>query len=508
MILAELVLTLALAPQEAGSVAAPPQVRVTESGHGRLYTVRATNHSVHDILNEVAKASGRSSITVEERGIASDLAGVLLRVDLRDRTLNEIVEYVAGAAGLEVAIEPQRFLVREIPRREGADGVRELTERAIRTYRNVLVRHVGHPDSARIYLEMGNLRYRTEAWFEAIQEYDSLIRLFPDHAGVPEALLHSAQAFEKLGDKESARRRLQTLARQYEGHPLVVEAYLSLARLYRDQKDNTAERDAIRSALASLADHVHPPEVHVRASAYLIEGGEYGLADQLLQDLLRRRLSAEDREHALYQRVRALFEMGSDLEAVTACTAYLAAFPKGEHAGRVYLLLARTHLRSKTPLPGLLAVEHVAQALPQVAAPDELDLLRALLYEAMSLESRALAILEPIVASESSPVRRDAAEALARIASGRAAWEKAKYAYVQYRRSGGPADRAMLGIAECWLAQGNPARARDAAQAGLELSEHPDTARQLKEVIGKASTLLGDHGRAAAIFGSSGKEEP
>jgi hypothetical protein len=156
-------------------------------------TLVGSNVSLFTVARRVAELSNRLLFGFEERALAAPL----VTVDLRDRPLEEALEYVLGSAGLAAEITPSVLDVRTADLFGDADALRM---RALAGYSRSTLRHVDSALAPRARLAQGALEEERGNDTSAIGHYQLLIEAHPASPLVLEATLRIADALARQGE--------------------------------------------------------------------------------------------------------------------------------------------------------------------------------------------------------------------------------------------------------------------------------------------------------------------
>lgn len=480
--------------------AADADVTVTPSKDD-LFTVSVSAQR-EPVLAIVHAICGRASLPVQVAPeLLHELREVVVSVDLKNRPIEQALEWIGGAAGIEVRLANERVTVTLAT--DEAASVDAIASRAIDLYRRALVRYADHPEVARLYLEIGRLQGLLGNWPLALLEFETVLRSFPSNAALPEALYESGHAYLRAGDVETGRQRLLSLTERRPDSPLAVQAYLTVARSYQDIDNERAVR-LVRHALESFI-HV-PTESKLEAAELICSLGEYLSALELCDAIASEDLSKKQRRDLALLRLRVQRGMGDSQQAVRTAQAFLAEHRQGEDAVAASLILADLALEAERPFEALnaaAAAERLDRGQKQRYA---IERLYALAYRAMELPVRALAHFEKALsAAPDSASRQQMAHIAAQVALADQQFEVARRYFDLWRQSGGPQAKALLGTASCFVKEGKTERALEVAEAALASCDDEDDRQGLLALVGSVHERAGDYDRAARAFSGGGR---
>lgn len=183
-----------LSPRERDELSQPLRVerRLDEDGV-EYVTLVGTNVSLYTITRRVAELSNRLLFGFEERALAAPL----VTVDLRDRPIEEALEYVLGSAGLAAEITPSVLDVRTADLFGDANALRM---RALAGYSRSTLRHADGALAPRARLAQGELEEERGNDTAAIGHFQLLVEAHPASPLVLEATLRIADALVRQGE--------------------------------------------------------------------------------------------------------------------------------------------------------------------------------------------------------------------------------------------------------------------------------------------------------------------
>ncbi len=111
-----------------------------------------------------------------------------------------------------------------------------------------------HPKSHRtdkIHFFLGKLYLRKTNYLDAIRQFKTLLKKFPDSLLAPSAWLHVGYANARRGEVDQAIQSYGNLVSNYPSHPLVTEAKWQRAILF-SEKGRTKKASSILNQIATL----------------------------------------------------------------------------------------------------------------------------------------------------------------------------------------------------------------------------------------------------------------
>jgi tetratricopeptide (TPR) repeat protein len=312
-------------------------VEVDPSGARDRASVRAVNASLERVVDELARRTGRIV-----RGLDGPKRAALVTVELVDRPIEQILEYVLGTCGLRAEFQPGAIeIVEENTEALSVERVREL---AMSQYVRATMRFPGHPAVERGRLSQGALEEARGNLAAALEQYQILLDDYPNSPLRLEGHLRAGDALERLGRFAEAAGEYRHAAGTDEQDAQHVPARLGLARcqlalgnpelaeilvdtlddaIPSDDRADTAERNLVR-ARTQVAR-----EQFVDALATLDQLDRLGLPDSALAESMELRARAFEglelmREAGRFWLVRARLTEGPQAAAAFERAATLA----------------------------------------------------------------------------------------------------------------------------------------------------------------------------------------
>jgi hypothetical protein len=442
---------IALALLVALAAHATAGVTVHETDGAPRLTVRAREVSALELLREVARRTNRVLLTTEDLP-AGDL---LSAVDLRDRAVDEIVEILAGAAGLAATIKMDSITVTTEP----ADLTpRELRLRALSAHARALLAHPHHDEMLRTRVEMARLHLglgqEESAIDELLRASEAIANLPP--GGQDEDVLELARSiavllgegYARLGKWEHVVRHHAALATDPDCDAGIRvrlgRAYLALGR-------NGEARDQL--VLACHAEAPHGVEAELALGQLDMATGDPLAA----LDHLRRATSSPDARigGTALLALAGLHREGEDPRAeAETLVVFGRRYPDDERAaGAMLRLVALTEGPLARPLDAALLLEETLKKHPgcmdELAAILRLAKLRA---RAELVDSACASLESEIEArTDDDPARAALLEELGEILEDALLPARARIAYRRLSLVRGRDLSARLRAARCLL---------------------------------------------------------
>jgi len=172
----------------------------------------------------------------------------------------------------------------------------------------------------------------------AIQEFENLIKRFPDTKEADRAYLKMADAYFNLGDKEKARQIYQEYISKHANTPEAIDAAYQLALL--EMKESG--KDVTKQLEEFIKKYPQYPFVNLLivqlADAY-VQDNDFENAEKLYKMVIEK--DVEESEYALYKLAYMKFKYGRKGLAIVLLREYLNKYPEGKYTLQVKELLAQ-----------------------------------------------------------------------------------------------------------------------------------------------------------------------
>lgn len=367
-------------------------VRLTSpEGQPQRLDVIATGAPVSDVFSRIARTIGRQ-LTIAE-GEAELRSIRPLEAHLRDRPLEDVLNWMAASAGLIVRLGREKLrLEADVP---GDSTIVSLLERARNQYLLALVRHPTHVEAPRLRFEIANIHYALGEYELAADQYLNLIQLHPTFGDLPMAHFRASHAFRQLGNEVQAGRQLSQLIEDFPDGPLAAPAYVELAHsLHLRGEDRKAEY-ALRHVTERMKKQLAPVTL-LRAAWLLCESGSYERSATAFDEALEAASAAADKNmqaEALAGLTESYAGLGNWPRVIDIVARFVKTIHESPHAARIFFQLARAHRELEDPLTTLLAVRRAREFAPIEEITERLNLLEGEVYADTGMLAHALPLL-------------------------------------------------------------------------------------------------------------------
>jgi tetratricopeptide (TPR) repeat protein len=284
----------------------PLVVEVDPTGPRDRASVRAANASLERVVGELARRTGR---VVE--GLTGPGRNALVTVELIDRPVEQILEFVLGSAGMRAELRPG--LLRVLPDDSETLSPERLRERALALYLRSTMEHPDHPAAERGRLSQGAVEEARGNLSAALEHYQTLIEFYPESPLHAEAHLRSGSALERLGRFAEAANEYRVAASGEESAPQHAPAKLGLARC----RIELGNPDLAEIMIDMLDDAIPPSSRAEAAERGLVRAQAQVLREEFVEALATLdqldRLGQPDSTLARSMELRAMAFEGLDL---------------------------------------------------------------------------------------------------------------------------------------------------------------------------------------------------
>jgi TolA-binding protein len=414
-----------------------------------------------------------------------------------------------------------------------------LQDRAIRAYREGILRFPESPSVAEAHLHIASIFAERGDTRAALAEYAMLLERFPSHESADDARLARARLMFEMGDVADARDEGYLLIDGYLDSPLAADAYLLVARAH----ERLGELDEARTAYAHVQERTTPgDERFLQAREGLasldLAGGNGEAAVKVHRELLDEAATQAQRDARQFRLAQTYLDAGDPVRGRRVLRQILAGYKLNAYREpAAYLLADSYYADGRMPQ----AAQYYARALLDFPSSGQRTaaLFRAAdAYKRLMLYDEALAMVRQVAAG-SDPEPTPAELAQAKLGAGELLYldgqysaaleelygalvgeitaserQQAAYRIAQsYYRSGyynealeafgaalaqAPehelAFEATLAVADCYVKRGWLDEARRQYRAILDASSEQDTAEQLAERSKIAFKLLDTYG--------------
>lgn len=314
------------------------QVRVARVDGEFRCSVYAERAPLHELLTDLSR---ECEVVLE--GFERVSRSAQVDVDLVDRPIAQVLDYVLGSVGLRVESRAGTWRVTDSPR--APLEPERLREEAMSALFAALRDFPDHPAAADGLIAQGLLELDRGHAAAASAQFDALVERFPDSPRVPEALWRSARAQMELHEWEDAADRFAELLRLDVEHPFESEARVELARCAIGRGE-PADALVLLDALEALDPATDQTDERARGLVRAEALNDLGRARECMPLLDRiEALAPRGAEVvAVYeQRARALEAVGRPADAARLWLAFAESCPADErtlglrHAARLAL---------------------------------------------------------------------------------------------------------------------------------------------------------------------------
>lgn len=305
------------------------------------YTVECVGAPAYEVFSKIAEEAGLNLVV--EDSVKQRLDAELVSAFMNERPIEEILEYVAGQAGMIYSLDEKR--IRVVPLENYIQGGWvAMKDEAIKAFRRSLYRFLGHDDAPKVYFEISKLHYLAGDFDAAISPAKTLIVEYPEFSQVPLTLLNIASCYMELGDFTKARQNLSELVNKYTAHPVAQEGYLLLARCWWKEGNPAAAQLTLRT----LEDRF--PDSHLRHEGKAVLGrillslGQYGEVIKLTKPVMMTQVEKDDTAISLQLlKTEALLRSGEPQKSVHCAVELLERFPGNDREMDALYLLAESY---------------------------------------------------------------------------------------------------------------------------------------------------------------------
>lgn len=221
-----------------------------------------------------------------------------------------------GVRQAPLAVTHARQMARDLAilynQQSGSEGSAVVASRVLTSLGGMLMEHAQQLPAAELFFQALELDgrnvparlalatvYEKSAQAEsAVKALRELLKLDPDH---PEARFRLAMNLKRMGEKDEARKILETLAASNDAGWVGPLVFQELARLHAESEGWADAEKVLRSGLGRYPDHVR---LHLELSSVLDRRGSFGEAKTLMQKIVSLPAGSGDAERLLYNSVR------------------------------------------------------------------------------------------------------------------------------------------------------------------------------------------------------------
>lgn len=298
----------------------PADLRFDSLGGGR-YRVQSTNTTLAEVFRQLALTSGVELRATDELRRLTEAR--VPTIDLADVTLDELLEFLGGAFGIETYLLDGSLSLEVRTDPAAPSGWSERKEAAISILRRALLRYPTYSQAWKAYLQIGDMHFRDRMYDEAISEYRMILGMNAPMEGLAAAKLALGRAYLASNDPARARFYLLDFTRRHPRDGRFVEAYEMIAETFL--RDNDAAM-ASRTLTYLLENDLTPQQygrvqrLKGRAAAL---AGRYEESAMAYRAALEAQLTEEDAVEVGIELARSLLEAGRDSAVVAAVAEFL-----------------------------------------------------------------------------------------------------------------------------------------------------------------------------------------
>ncbi len=342
-------------PAPAGRLApaAPDDVVVSVERSDDVWwcTVRCESAPVHRVIGALAGALG-----LDVEGFDAATRAAFVTVDLENRRLAQVLEYVLAGVGLRAEVRTHAIVV--APFALEAQEPEQLLDLALVAYLKAGAAFPSHPLGAQARLSQGRIEERRGNLGAALGHYEHVLESYGTSPLVPRAMLATAQTLERMGLYAQAREQFKELANLDVAHEHQSDAWMGMIRA-----TNAMQDWQLALSMIAAADNEHPSRDRTEARDRLFERaralvglGEHVEALSVLDEVDRRGMRTDQRDDSFALRASAFEGLDMLAEAGTSWLIY-ARRVDGTERARALEAAARLALEAEDEVRVLMLAE-------------------------------------------------------------------------------------------------------------------------------------------------------
>ncbi len=355
------------------------------------------------LLQKIAKVTQRELRL--DAGEAALRSAAPLDVHLKRRPTHEVVEWVAGAAGL--CAELLRASIRVHADRIEGRAAEDALQRAIDGWHASLLRDPLQPDAPRLRFQIGNALYQLGDFQNAILVWKELetntkpgrptasgsVGADDDFGDLPMVYFRCGHAYAAMGDEPNAQEQWLTIAQRFSASELVASARLAAVQSFRRQHDETNASLVLRIVIEGMRSGLAPLDL-VTAAELLNEGGSYERASEVLRYGMPSFTDPKLENRAAIALARSLAGQHDWHGVIDAAQRFAKESGDGDRAAEMWLLLGEAHHQLDDPFTALLAIRRARELGPRMEVSFAIDLLEGRVWARSGMLARAQPCLE------------------------------------------------------------------------------------------------------------------
>lgn len=356
-----------------------------------LFSVECVSAPLSRVLCEITEKAGRQFRVDED--LRHRLDGEVVSCFLKDRQLEEILEYITGQVGLTYTLDETELAVTTLTDLTRGDWL-AMKEEAVKAFRRSLYRF-GHEVAPKAYFEISRLHYLSGDYNAAISPARTLILEYPEFSQIPIALLNIGKCYMELEDFRKAREFLTELVNNYTHHPASQEGMVLRARCLWREGNPAAAQLALRSMRQQFPDSPLRYEGDVILARILSSVQEFEPVIALLNEIDVSTVEQPGTAVSiLLLKGEAFLRSGDADSAVATAEEMLKTFPGDVREKDACYLLAEAYLEQGRYFLALSACMTLKEQFPDSRVDPFLYLTAAESLKQMDLYERALQWLE------------------------------------------------------------------------------------------------------------------
>ena len=218
-----------------------------------------------------------------------------IEVPIRDGTDGDVAAFTKTFSNEKLAVQTQFHIAEsyfelfkshlEIERRDEAEADLKNGRRILRELQE------DHPDpehAPRIAYLLGQFAQELKDWDEAIESYEAIVRLYPDHSLAADAQYKLGQCYEEAERFDDALEAYVTLAATYPQNPLISSVVIRINEHFYRNEDYEVAAKVGEKFLERFANHEFAPRMAFRVGQCYYKNEEYATAGLAFDDFVKR----------------------------------------------------------------------------------------------------------------------------------------------------------------------------------------------------------------------------
>ena len=218
-----------------------------------------------------------------------------IEIPIRDGTDGDVAAFTKIFSDEKLAVQTQFHIAEsyfelfkshlEIERKEEAETDLKNGRRILRELQE------DHPDpehAPRIAYLLGQFAQELKDWDEAIESYEAIVRLYPDHSLAADAQYKLGQCYEEAERFDDALEAYVTLAATYPQNPLISSVVIRINEHFYRNEDFEVAAKVGEKFLERFANHEFAPRMAFRVGQCYYKNEEYPTAGLAFDDFVKR----------------------------------------------------------------------------------------------------------------------------------------------------------------------------------------------------------------------------